>query len=394
MSPSPDRSPKSPRSPLTNQPSPDEQPPVASDPTPEVSTPDDPLDYSAASAPESDSSEKSGESPAEPTPLVPKRPLMRPVSRPEPPPATQPVAPQKPAALSTPVQPTAPTQEGGTGTDDATDEPDLSGQAVSRQQPIPPPSEPKQYRAIGLVRGRYAPSEEQFTRGTMVTADGAEIEAVLLGRVMSLVRNHLDLQQDHLWVVYPRTREAQENLHVQIVGVWEPEKLQKNADDDAEDSAEELVETPSSEESLSPGFDDDYFSIRGEVVFYSPDDKNVVVKIQQAARKSSDKAKAFKLKLDGTLTSSKTVGYFWDLQVKRSATALVITEGTAIGLVPPKKKTKTDFRQDRRPQKGFRGPRPTGGGRGAPKPSGSGTGAPRREPPPKPVKRSEQSKED
>ncbi len=268
------------------------------------------------------------------------------------------------------------------------DEPSLSEQPFSRQQPIPPPSEPKQYRAIGLVRGRYAPSDEQFTRGTMVTADGAEIEAVLLGRVMSLVRNHLDLEQDHLWVVYPRTREAQENLHVQIVGVWEPEKLQK--------IRMKLRRSPRASLRLrlkrKPFLQDlttTTSQFGGSCILLS-EDKNVVVKIQQAARKSSDKAKAFKLKLEGTLASPKTLGYFWDLQVRRSAISLVITEGTPIGLIPPKKKSKTDFRKDRRPQKSFRGaPRPAGG-KGVTKPS---AGFETR-PPPKPVKRSDQSSED
>ncbi|MHC5730419.1 MAG: hypothetical protein ACYTXY_41190, partial [Nostoc sp.] len=45
-------------------------------------------------------------------------------------------------------------------------ETDSNGNLVNRQQPIPPPSEPMQYRAIGLVRGRYHASSEQFTQGT------------------------------------------------------------------------------------------------------------------------------------------------------------------------------------------------------------------------------------
>ena len=94
-----------------------------------------------------------------------------------------------------------------------------------RQHPIPPASEPMQYRAIGLVHGKYTPSDDQFTRGSITTDDGTLIDAVLLGRVMSLVRKHLDLTTAHLWVVYPRTREKVQDLHVQIVGVWEPEKL-------------------------------------------------------------------------------------------------------------------------------------------------------------------------
>ncbi len=100
-------------------------------------------------------------------------------------------------------------------------ETDSNGNLVNRQQPIPPPSEPMQYRAIGLVRGRYLASSEQFTQGTLLTTDGVELNAVLLGRIMSLVKNHLDLDKEHLWVVYPRTRQENDTLHIQIVGVWE-----------------------------------------------------------------------------------------------------------------------------------------------------------------------------
>jgi hypothetical protein len=102
--------------------------------------------------------------------------------------------------------------------------------AALRNQPIPPASEPMQYRAIGLVRGKYTPSEEQFTRGFILTDDEVLIDAVLLGRVMSLVKKHINLEESHLWVVYPRTREKDLELHMQIVGIWEPEKLNRNDD--------------------------------------------------------------------------------------------------------------------------------------------------------------------
>lgn len=112
-----------------------------------------------------------------------------------------------------------------------------------RPLPIPPASEPMQYRAIGLIRGKYMPSEEQFTRGNLLTDDGTEVDAVLLGRVMSLVRKHIELDEPHLWVVYPRTRNKDSQLHAQIVGVWEPEKL--NRDDEAIDESDS-ADTPTS----------------------------------------------------------------------------------------------------------------------------------------------------
>ncbi|MBE9014294.1 hypothetical protein IQ250_29315 [Pseudanabaenaceae cyanobacterium LEGE 13415] len=308
---------------------------------------------------------------SEPKPPTAQRPLVRPVARPQPaaaPPPPPPVAEKPPEPEEEAFDP-----------------------ASLRQQPIPAPSEPMQYRAIGLLRGCYKASEEQFTRGEMTTADGTTIEAVLLGRVMSLVKNHLDLEQEHLWVVYPRTREKQEDLHVQIVGVWEPENLSK-PDEETED-VEQPAYLPSSE------VEDNYFSIRGEVIFHTPEEKSVVVKINQAPRKKDDRAKSFKLKLNGEL-SGKVVGYFWELNVKRVGPDLEITSAKSIGMIPPRKKSKEELARGRsfgrpgggRPGGGGRrpfSPRPGGGDRDRRPPNQAAQPeAPRRtEPLPKPVKR-------
>lgn len=263
-----------------------------------------------------------------------------------------------------------------------------------RLRPIPPPSEPTQYRAIGVVRGTYQPSEEQFTRGNMVMHDGSNVEAVLLGRVMSLVRNHLELDKEHVWVVYPRTREREETLHLQIVGVWEPENLTQpgsesegDSEGDSEDAAEdesdrindrdeeaepETLVSSADQQAKSDSDSDlvqyvpssevepDTFSIRGEIVTHEPGSKLISVKIQQVLRKKGEKepsTKYFKLNLEGDLRG-KVLGYFWDLNVKRVGQDLKIIGGTSIVLVMPKKYPK-------RPM----GRRPMGGGR---RPGGSG----------------------
>ncbi|MCV3217071.1 hypothetical protein OGM63_26785 [Plectonema radiosum NIES-515] len=247
----------------------------------------------------------------------------------------------------------------------------------NRQQPIPPPSEPMQYRAIGLVRGRYVASDEQFTQGMLLTRDGVELNAVLLGRIMSLVKNHLDLEKEHLWVVYPRTRQENDALHLQIVGVWEPENLAKHySEDENQDSkSEELVSShePSSESAettsdLTPSSEitDGGFSVRGEVVYQSFDAKSLVVKIKQAPRKTDDKPKYFKLKLTGVL-GTKAVGKFWDFQAKREADLLMIENATAIADLPKKRRPpeKGGFRGG---GGGFRGGGGGGGGAGGRKP--------------------------
>lgn len=234
------------------------------------------------------------------------------------------------------------------------------GNLADRQQPIPPPSEPMQYRAIGLVRGRYRASDEQFTQGILLTSDGVELNAVLLGRIMSLVKNHLDLEKDHLWVVYPRTRQENDSLHMQIVGVWEPENLAKNSpeEDEQESGLQELIvpDTPEAgtkPPALSANIPDGGFSVRGEVVYQAFDSKSLVVKIKQAPRKPTDKPKYFKLKLLGVLTT-KAVGKFWDFQAKREGDALVVQIAEAIADLPKKR---------RPPFKGGGGGGPRGGSR-------------------------------
>ena len=289
---------------------------------------------------------------------------------------------------------------------------------IARQQPIPPPSEPMQYRAIGLVRGRYVATSEQFTQGALVTPDNVELDAVLLGRIMSLVKNHLDLEKDHLWVVYPRTRQENDNLHLQIVGVWEPEKLAVNRQTNEEspstqadtegrsptssksedDSSSLTSQDPAGELTPSSEIPDGGFSVRGEVVYQSFDAGNLVVKIKQAPRKNDDKPKYFKLKLTGKL-ETKAVGKFWDFKVQREADLLIIEKAEFIADLP--KKRRPPF------NKGGGGGRPSyRGGPGGGKPSynrrssgetprpvkkaGQSTDAPKptnNRPTPKPVKR-------
>jgi len=344
---------------------------------------------------ESSSSSESDHSDAANAPEL-KRPMMRPV-RPTPPPQT-PAVEAKPAAQLQPEVVEKPKPETIAADDQVAPDDAPVEDGISRFQPIPPPSEPKQYRAIGLIRGCYTPSEEQFTRGEMKIADGTAVEAVLLGRVMSLVKNHLDLTQEHLWVVYPRTRLQQSDLHLQVVGVWEPEKLQKELLEGEEGEALEATEEPATEtessvepistENLTPGYDDDYFSIRGEVIGVTPEEDTITIRIQQSPKKGKQKAKAFKLHLKGTLPSPKTIGYFWELHVKRIGTDLTIAEGNVIGLVPPKKKT--GFGGPKKGGKPFKRRFDGGGGDKSRAPAGP---PPNRAPLPKPSKKAKQNSE-
>jgi len=193
---------------------------------------------------------------------------------------------------------------------------DVASSPVGKQaeRPFPVPSEALQYRAIGLIRGRYTPEEDHITKGTIETDDGTTIDAVLLGRVLSLVRKHLDLSQEQLWVVYPRTREVG-GMHAQIVGVWSPEGQVKQGGGAA---PLPLVKS--------------YFSIRGEVVFQSPTKDYVLVKIRQQKKKKKP-SKAFKLRLEGPMPENPR-NKFWDFEVRRTGDRLEIQAPRFVAVVP------------------------------------------------------------
>ena len=88
-----------------------------------------------------------------------------------------------------------------------------------RQHPIPPVTEPMQYRAIGLVNAVYVPQDDKtLTRGVLRREEGKEIEAVLRGSVVSVVKCNLEGGACHQWIVYPRNREGQD-LHLPLAGV-------------------------------------------------------------------------------------------------------------------------------------------------------------------------------
>lgn len=202
-----------------------------------------------------------------------------------------------------------------------------SDNGLDKNVPIPAPSYARQYRAIGLIEGQYQCSQDHQTRGILITQEGNIIDTVVLGKVLSLFKKHIDLDKPHLWIVYPRTRLANDQFQLQIAGVWEPETLHP-----------EQSHLCLSEDSLSSNFPvkSGDFSIRGQVVYASNPKKIVIVKIRQSPKHSSEKPKFFKLKLQGTLPD-KAVGCFWELQVQLIDNQLTIITGTNLGQIKTKK---------------------------------------------------------
>jgi len=204
----------------------------------------------------------------------------------------------------------------------------MSNQGLEKtlKHPIPPPSYDQQYRAIGLVWGIYQP-KTQLTRGEIILSETVTLETVLLGRSINVVKKHINLEDPHLWVVYPRTRHKNDYLHLQIVGVWEPDTLKESSQ-----RAEQLEEDVVSQVSTQAG----YFSIRGEVIFYSEAEQKIIVKIKRA---TSQKPNFFKLRLNGILPDEQEkLGWFWEFDVQLKGEELVVTEGKKIAPISNKPK--------------------------------------------------------
>jgi hypothetical protein len=88
-------------------------------------------------------------------------------------------------------------------------------------------------------------------------------------------------------VVYPRSRQEQ-LLHLQMVGVWEPSTLAGDGENPDELS-----------DQLDEG--DDYFSVRGELIYTRPETGDLVVKVRQRPRADGNRPIPFKLQLRGEI---------------------------------------------------------------------------------------------
>ena len=173
------------------------------------------------------------------------------------------------------------------------------------------------------IRDRFRPeSEDQSTRGHLIAADGEELDAVVLGRMLTLMRRHLDMDKSHLWVVYPRCREAGQ-LHLQIAGIWEPSTLSSA---DAETDSEHV-----SMDELPEG--DDYFSIRGELIYTKPEASEVVVKLRQQPRADGFRPLPFKLQLSGDVELAQ-LRHFVSLDVRRQGQMLQVQSAEVIAPMP------------------------------------------------------------
>ena len=181
------------------------------------------------------------------------------------------------------------------------------------KNPIPKVTNKLQYRAIGIVNGKFIPHDiEHLNRGFLTDNNGEKMETVVLGKALSLLKKHIDLKKSYFWVVYPKNKNTQ-NLHLQVAGIWDPYQLNDFPNDSSKLNFPKLLD--------ELGLKDNYFSVRGELVFVNIQKKEFVIKVCSASKQKNLKKKNFKLMIKGELFL-ELLNSFVSLDVLREGNSL------------------------------------------------------------------------
>ena len=190
------------------------------------------------------------------------------------------------------------------------------------KNPIPQVTDPLQYRAIGIVNGKFTPHDSEIlNRGLITDNEGEKIETVVLGKALSLLKKHIDLNKNYYWVVYPKNKNTQ-NLHLQVAGIWDPYQLNDLPYDSSKINFSKLLE--------ELDLKDNYFSVRGALVFVNKSKKEIVIKICSTSKLKNLKNKNFKLVIKGEL-SLELLNNFVSLDVNRDGNSLKLLNYEVIG---------------------------------------------------------------
>ena len=195
------------------------------------------------------------------------------------------------------------------------------------KNPIPEVTDPLQYRAIGIVNGKFTPHDsEQLNKGLITDNEGEKIETVVLGKALSLFKKHIDLNKNYYWVVYPKNKNTQ-NLHLQVAGIWDPFQFNDLPNNSSKINFSKLLK--------ELDLKDNYFSVRGELVFVNKPKKEIVIKICSTSKSKNLKNKNFKLNIKGEL-SLEFLNNFVSLDVNRDGNSLKLLNYKVIGRNPSK----------------------------------------------------------
>ena len=181
------------------------------------------------------------------------------------------------------------------------------------KNPIPKVTNQLQYRAIGIIYGKFTPNDSKhLNRGSLIDDKGEKIETVVLGKALSLLKKHIDLKKSYYWVVYPKNKNTQ-NLHLQVVGIWDPYQLNDFSNDCSKTNFSKLLE--------ELDLKDNYFSVRGELVFVNAKKKEIVIRIWSVSKIKNLKNKSFKLVIKGEIPI-EFINSFVSLDINRDGNTL------------------------------------------------------------------------
>ena len=102
-------------------------------------------------------------------------------------------------------------------------------------------------------------------------------------------------------------------MHLQVAGIWDPYTLNDFPNDSSKTNFSNLLE--------ELDLEDNYFSVRGELVFVNTQKKEIVIKICSDSKLKNLKNKNFKLVIKGEL-SLQLLNCFVSLDIKRDGNAL------------------------------------------------------------------------
>lgn len=181
------------------------------------------------------------------------------------------------------------------------------------KSPIQEVTNKLQYRAIGIVKGVYKPyNKDQLNRGTLTYKKERVVETVLLGKALSLIKKYINLEKNYFWIVYPRNKNTN-NLHLQVAGVWDPYHLNKIDKNITEKDPDKLLE--------ELNLNNNYFSIRGDLVYVNAQKKELVIKICSSSHSKKFKNATFKIVIQGEI-SLQFLNNFLSLDVIRDGNTL------------------------------------------------------------------------
>ena len=181
------------------------------------------------------------------------------------------------------------------------------------KNPIQKVTNKLQYRAIGIVKGIYKPIDRgPLNRGKLTDIDGKIIDTVILGKALSLIKKYINLENNYFWIVYPRNKSTN-NLHLQVAGVWDPYQLNQIETNNSEKDPNELLK--------ELNLNNNYFSIRGELVYVNTKKKELVIKICSSPRSNRLKNATFKIIVAGDI-SLEFLNNFVSLDVIRDGNTL------------------------------------------------------------------------